>query len=186
MSEVWEANGTIDKNNSELHDMGEANQNLTAEDIEAMKESGIDGKAIIAAVIANSETFETKTQFAQVDKLIPFALPFFMSTMLVPRNPTCSSVLIIKMLLNEMQSHLDSAATGKISEAEKAEVLGTRDPDQAHSQGVSGGLLLALSTEDPGASRRHAGHAALVGQRGCAQQGAGGGQLRRPPDRRGG
>lgn len=65
-SKLWEANGTLDKNNSELLDKGGANQNLTSEDIEAMKESGINGEAIIDAVIANSETFDSKTNFSQV------------------------------------------------------------------------------------------------------------------------
>ena len=62
----WHANGTMDKNNSELLDRGDAHQNLKPADIEAMREAGMGGEAIVKALLANSETYESKTQFAQV------------------------------------------------------------------------------------------------------------------------
>ncbi|CAL8466719.1 g6255 [Coccomyxa elongata] len=61
----WDANGTMNKNNSELLDRGDANQNLKAKDIEAMREAGMGGEAIVEALLANSETYESKTHFAQ-------------------------------------------------------------------------------------------------------------------------
>ena len=61
-----DANGSMDKNNSELLDRGDANQNLKAKDIEAMREAGMGGEAIVEALLANSETYESKTHFAQV------------------------------------------------------------------------------------------------------------------------
>lgn len=70
----WEANGTMDKNNSELLDRGDAHQNLKAQDIEAMKEAGMGGEAIVEALLANSETYESKTHFAQV--LLPLSVLF--------------------------------------------------------------------------------------------------------------
>lgn len=62
----WDANGTMDKNNSELLDRGDAHQNLKPEDIEAMRAAGMGGEAIVEALLANSETYESKTHFAQV------------------------------------------------------------------------------------------------------------------------
>ncbi|KAK9916890.1 hypothetical protein WJX75_008379 [Coccomyxa subellipsoidea] len=61
----WDANGTMDKNNSELLDRGDAHQNLKPEDIEAMRAAGMGGEAIVEALLANSETYESKTHFAQ-------------------------------------------------------------------------------------------------------------------------
>ena len=42
------------------------NQGLTTEQIEAMKEANLGGEAIVNALLANSETFEAKTEFSQV------------------------------------------------------------------------------------------------------------------------
>ena len=42
------------------------NQGLTAEQIEAMKDANMGGEAILNALLANSETFEAKTEFSQV------------------------------------------------------------------------------------------------------------------------
>ncbi|BDA40995.1 tRNA (adenine(58)-N(1))-methyltransferase non-catalytic subunit [Coccomyxa sp. Obi] len=65
MVDKLDANGTMNKNNSELLDRGDANQNLKAKDIEAMREAGMGGEAIVEALLANSETYESKTHFAQ-------------------------------------------------------------------------------------------------------------------------
>lgn len=66
-----DANGTMNKNNSELLDRGDANQNLKAKDIEAMREAGMGGEAIVEALLTNSETYESKTLFAQVVITLP-------------------------------------------------------------------------------------------------------------------
>ena len=42
------------------------NQGLTTEQIEAMKDAAMGGEAIVNALLANSETFEAKTEFSQV------------------------------------------------------------------------------------------------------------------------
>lgn len=64
---AWAALKTIasDKNNSELQDKME-NQGLTTDQIEAMKDANMGGEEIVNALLANSETFETKTEFSKV------------------------------------------------------------------------------------------------------------------------
>ncbi len=42
------------------------NQGLTAAQIEGMKAANMGGEAIVNALLANSETFEAKTEFSQV------------------------------------------------------------------------------------------------------------------------
>ena len=46
------------------------NQTLTTEQIEAMKEANMGGDEIVTALLANSGTFETKTEYSQVATLI--------------------------------------------------------------------------------------------------------------------
>ena len=62
----WDADGTMGKNNSQLVDGGDAVQALSPVEIEAMKEAGVGGAAILDALMANSSTYDSKTQFAQV------------------------------------------------------------------------------------------------------------------------
>lgn len=64
---AWAAWKTItsERNNSELQD-SMMNQGLTTEQIEAMKDANVGGEAIVNALLANSETFEAKTEFSQV------------------------------------------------------------------------------------------------------------------------
>ena len=64
---AWAAWKTVtsERNNSELQD-SMMNQGLTTEQIEAMKNANVGGEAIVNALLANSETFETKTEFSQV------------------------------------------------------------------------------------------------------------------------
>ena len=52
------------KDNSALRDDNKA-QTLSAAEIESMKKAGADGTAIIAAVVQNSATFKSKTEFSQ-------------------------------------------------------------------------------------------------------------------------
>lgn len=47
------------------------NQGLTTDQIEAMKDANMDGDAIVSALLANSETFETKTEFSKVSGPCP-------------------------------------------------------------------------------------------------------------------
>lgn len=51
------------------------NQTLTTEQIEAMKEANMGGDEIVTALLANSGTFETKTEYSQVAALtVPLSL----------------------------------------------------------------------------------------------------------------
>ena len=61
---------TSERNNSELQD-SMMNQGLTTEHIEAMKNANVGGEAIVNALLANSETFEAKTEFSQVQTHSP-------------------------------------------------------------------------------------------------------------------
>ncbi|CAL5227088.1 g9994 [Coccomyxa viridis] len=63
---AWAAWKTVtsERNNSELQD-SMMNQGLTTEHIEAMKNANVGGEAIVNALLANSETFEAKTEFSQ-------------------------------------------------------------------------------------------------------------------------
>ena len=65
---AWAAWKTVtsERNNSELQD-SMMNQGLTTEQIEAMKDANVGGAAIVNALLANSETFEAKTEFSQVN-----------------------------------------------------------------------------------------------------------------------
>ena len=49
------------------------NQTLTTEQIEAMKEANMGGDEIVTALLANSGTFETKTEYSQVTPRIDLA-----------------------------------------------------------------------------------------------------------------
>ena len=53
-----------DKNN-QLLNTGDQAQQLTAEDIAELKSSGKSGDDIVAALLANSKTYESKTQYSQ-------------------------------------------------------------------------------------------------------------------------
>ncbi|KAF5827016.1 adenine(58)-N(1)-methyltransferase non-catalytic subunit TRM6 [Dunaliella salina] len=53
------------RNNAELFDRNTANQKLTDADIAAMRASGKEGAEIVEALISNSATFESKTEFSQ-------------------------------------------------------------------------------------------------------------------------
>ena len=64
MPSDWDVVDEDAANNSKLI-AAPANQKLTQEDIEAMKEAGADGEAIIAALAAHSATFDSKTKFSQ-------------------------------------------------------------------------------------------------------------------------
>ena len=64
MPSDWDAVDEVAADNSKLI-AAQDNQKLSREDIEAMKEAGADGEAIIAALAAHSATFETKTKFSQ-------------------------------------------------------------------------------------------------------------------------
>jgi len=56
----------IDKDNSKLLDAGVANQGLTTADIARLKAEGKSGDEIVAALAANSATFQNKTHYSQV------------------------------------------------------------------------------------------------------------------------
>ncbi|KAK9803881.1 hypothetical protein WJX72_001587 [[Myrmecia] bisecta] len=62
--EDWDEVGEVEKDNRNLVDQN-ANQKLTAEDIAEMRQAGMGGDEIIAALQANSATFSSKTQFSQ-------------------------------------------------------------------------------------------------------------------------
>lgn len=64
--EDWGQVLEIDRNNSSLKDAGSQNQALTAADISRLKQEGKTGDEIIAALTANSATFQNKTQYSQV------------------------------------------------------------------------------------------------------------------------
>lgn len=64
--EPWDSILDIKENNSRLNDAGNANQALSTEDIQKLKEEGKSGDEIIAALTQHSATFATKTQFSQV------------------------------------------------------------------------------------------------------------------------
>ena len=51
--------------NSKLLDQGAGNQALTADDILAMQQDGKSAEDIVAGLVANSTTFQNKTQFSQ-------------------------------------------------------------------------------------------------------------------------
>lgn len=51
--------------NSKLLDQGAGNQALTADDILAMQQDGKSAEDIVAGLVANSATFQNKTQFSQ-------------------------------------------------------------------------------------------------------------------------
>ena len=69
---AWSAYKTLtsNKDNSQLQD-NMLNQTLTTEQIEAMKEANMGGDEIVTALLANSGTFETKTEYSQVATLLP-------------------------------------------------------------------------------------------------------------------
>ncbi len=73
---AWAAWKTVtsERNNSELQD-SMMNQGLTTEHIEAMKNANVGGEAIVNALLANSETFEAKTEFSQVQNHFPWSIP---------------------------------------------------------------------------------------------------------------
>ena len=115
----WAAWKTVsqDRNNSELQDNMQ-NQGLTAEHIEAMKDANMGGEAIVNALLANSETFEAKTEFSQVTRpgsclicLISQAESFFL-----PRRHPAS----LSCLSGNAESMSEAFATlaGEVCEAQ--------------------------------------------------------------------
>ena len=68
--EDWEGVLEIDKNNSQLLDAGVANQGLTTADIARLKAEGKSGDEIVAALAANSATFQNKTHYSQVRRFV--------------------------------------------------------------------------------------------------------------------
>jgi hypothetical protein len=65
--EDWDSVLEIDKDNSKLLDAGVANQGLTTADIDRLKAEGKSGDDIVAALTANSATFQNKTHYSQVE-----------------------------------------------------------------------------------------------------------------------
>ena len=64
--EDWVASTATDRNNQQLEDAGAAHQQLSAADIEALRQKGRTGEEIVAALLENSATYSAKTQFSQV------------------------------------------------------------------------------------------------------------------------
>ncbi|KAL0023716.1 hypothetical protein WJX79_006690 [Trebouxia sp. C0005] len=61
----WTSVEEVDKDNSELLDIGAASQQLSTDDIAALRASGKTGEEIVAALAEGSATFQGKTQFSQ-------------------------------------------------------------------------------------------------------------------------
>ena len=61
----WSSVEEVDKDNSELLDAGAATQQLSTDDIAAMRAAGKTGEEIAAALAEGSATFLSKTQFSQ-------------------------------------------------------------------------------------------------------------------------
>lgn len=61
----WSSVEEVDKDNSELLDAGAATQQLSTDDIAAMRAAGKTGEEIVAALAEGSATFLNKTQFSQ-------------------------------------------------------------------------------------------------------------------------
>ena len=55
----------VAKDNRDIVDRN-SSQKLSREEIEAMRDSGTSGEAVMAALIQNSDTFAKKTKFSQV------------------------------------------------------------------------------------------------------------------------
>ena len=63
--EDWDGILRTDKDNSRLLDAGMSHQALTADDIVELRSQGKSGDEIVAALAANSVTYEDKTEYAQ-------------------------------------------------------------------------------------------------------------------------
>ena len=61
----WLPASDMTKNN-QLLNVGDEAQQLSAEDIAELKGSGKSGDEIVAALLANSKTYQSKTQYSQV------------------------------------------------------------------------------------------------------------------------
>ncbi|DBA99317.1 TPA: hypothetical protein ACH3X3_011924 [Trebouxia sp. C0006] len=61
----WTSVEEVNKDNSELLDIGAASQQLSTDDIAALRASGKTGEEIVAALAEGSATFQGKTQFSQ-------------------------------------------------------------------------------------------------------------------------
>lgn len=61
----WSSVEEVDKDNSELLDAGAVTQQLSVDDIAAMRAAGKTGEEIVAALAEGSATFLNKTQFSQ-------------------------------------------------------------------------------------------------------------------------
>ena len=79
-----ETSGTV-KDNRDIVDKN-SSQKLSREEIEAMRDSGTSGEAVMAALIENSDTFAKKTKFSQAKFLKKKARKYF--EFLVIRRPT--------------------------------------------------------------------------------------------------
>lgn len=62
-SKEWSTEIDEKNDNKEIYDQNDSQQ-LTQEEIEAMK-GHKDGKEIVGALVTNSKTFESKTEYAQ-------------------------------------------------------------------------------------------------------------------------
>ena len=67
------ASDATNKNNQLLNTGGQAQQ-LSAEDIAQLKSSGKSGDEIVAALLANSSTYQSKTQYSQAGAQPPAML----------------------------------------------------------------------------------------------------------------
>ncbi|KAL3140277.1 hypothetical protein ABBQ38_004545 [Trebouxia sp. C0009 RCD-2024] len=61
----WSSVEEVDKDNSELLDVGAETQQLSTDDIAALRAAGKTGEEIVAALAEGSATFQGKTQFSQ-------------------------------------------------------------------------------------------------------------------------
>ena len=69
--ENWDGILQTDKDNSRLLDAGTSHQALTADDIVELRSQGKSGDEIVAALTANSVTYQDKTEYAQARFCIP-------------------------------------------------------------------------------------------------------------------
>ena len=70
----WISEGsTEERNNRLLQDGGAAHQQLTADDIQELRQSGKSGEEIVSALLQNSATYSGKTQFSQARRLLTAA-----------------------------------------------------------------------------------------------------------------
>ena len=83
------------KDNRDIVDRN-SSQKLSKEEIEAMRDSGTSGQAVMAALIENSDTFAKKTKFSQADILfLKHASRIFRQS----SNPVCGLSLMEQVRL---------------------------------------------------------------------------------------